>query len=184
MTSIFSKFPNLETDRFKLREIVEDDAEALHQVYSDPDVVKYWGVLPFTKLDQTVSLIQDFQNGYRNESSIRWGIVKKDGNEVIGTCGYHAWAKKSYRAEMGYEIRKSEWRTGTMSEVLRKVIPFAHEQMQINRIGALIHPENLGSKELVSRFGFREEGLLKEYQCVDGEFRDLLLYSLLKTEYK
>lgn len=184
MTTIFSQFPILETKRFILREIVAEDAEALHQVYSDSDVVKYWGVLPFTQLDQTLTLIQDFQNGYSSETSIRWGIVKKDGNELIGTCGYHAWAKKSFRAEIGYEIRKSEWRTGTMSEVLRTVIPFAHEQLQINRVGALIHPENTGSRELVSRFGFHEEGLLKEYQCVEGEFRDLLMYSLLKTEYK
>ncbi|MDN4075634.1 GNAT family N-acetyltransferase [Fictibacillus terranigra] len=183
MDEIFSLFPEMETERFILRNIELEDAVDLHEAYSDPDVVKFWGTAPFTSIEQTQSLISDFHKGYEGQLTIRWGIAEKKGNRIIGTCGYHNWAKKKFRSEIGYEIRKSEWRKGVMKEVLSAILPFAFQQMELNRIGALIHPENHGSASLVSKFGFKEEGCLRDYQCVDGEFQDLVMHSLIKKDF-
>ncbi|MCK6255987.1 GNAT family N-acetyltransferase [Fictibacillus sp. KIGAM418] len=182
MEEIYSAFPQLETKRFILRNIEEEDADDLHEVYSDPEVVKFWGTAPFTSIEQTKSLICDFQKGYRDQMTIRWGIAEREENRLIGTCGYHNWAKKKFRTEIGYEIRKSNWRKGVMKEVLSAILPFAFQHMKLNRIGALIHPDNHGSAMLVSKLGFHEEGCLRDYQCVDGEFQDLVMYSLLKKD--
>ncbi|MDN4524341.1 GNAT family N-acetyltransferase [Fictibacillus fluitans] len=177
-------FPELFTKRFQLREIKEGDAEDLHKVYSDFEVVKYWGAVPFESIEQTASLINDFQNGFSLGRTIRWGIAEKASGRLIGTCGYHNWAKKKWRAEVGYEIRRSEWRKGVMSEILSVILPYGFHTMGLNRIGALIHPDNHGSGKLAEKLGFQAEGRLRDYQFVDGEFQDLIMYSMLKKDTK
>ena len=49
-----------------------------------------------------------------------------------------------------------------MSEVFRTVIPYIFSNKDINRIQATIHPENARSRKIVERFGFQEEGILRE----------------------
>ncbi|RXZ00191.1 GNAT family N-acetyltransferase [Fictibacillus sp. S7] len=182
--SVLPVFSELSTTRYQLREIKVEDAQDLHEVYSDSEVVKYWGAIPFESIEQTASLIQDFQNGFSSGATIRWGIAEKTSGRVIGTCGFHNWAKKKRRAEVGYEIRRSEWRKGVMSEVLGVILPYGFHTMELNRIGALIHPDNLGSAKLAEKLGFQAEGQLRDYQFVDGEFQDLVMYSLLKKDTK
>ncbi|SDN39344.1 ribosomal-protein-alanine N-acetyltransferase [Fictibacillus solisalsi] len=182
--SIIPSFPELFTQRYHLRKIEESDALDLHEVYSDSEVVKYWGVAPFESIEQTASLIRDFQNGFSTGATIRWGIAEITSGRVIGTCGFHNWAKKKWRAEVGYEIRRSEWRKGVMSEVLSVILPYGFQRMELNRIGALIHPDNFRSAKLAVKLGFQAEGQLRDYQFVEGEFQDLVMFSLLKKDTK
>ena len=45
-----------------------------------------------------------------------------------------------------------------------------------------IRPENLPSQRLVERLGFRQEGLLRRYLDIDGDWRDHLAYALLAED--
>jgi len=46
-----------------------------------------------------------------------------------------------------------------------------------------IEPENLASRRLAAKLGFTEEGTLRDWLCVAGEFRSVVMYSLLPTEW-
>jgi len=70
-----------------------------------------------------------------------------------------------------------------MIEALRHVINFGFTEMNLNRIQALVFPDNIASLELLKKIGFKQEGLLKEYAFFRGEFKDLIIVSLLKDEY-
>ncbi|EIT85765.1 ribosomal-protein-alanine acetyltransferase [Fictibacillus macauensis ZFHKF-1] len=177
--SIYQTFPELESERYYLRQIIEQDVLDLHEVYSDPRVVQYWGTTPYKEKEDTLALITSFTHGFDTQATIRWGIEDKATKQVIGTCGYHNWTKGKFRAEIGYEIKHSEWRKGVMTEVLTMLIPFAFERMSLHRIGALVHPDNQGSKQLLKKFGFTFEGRLRDYQYVNEEFHDLDMYGLL-----
>jgi len=43
---LFAIFPQLETPRLMLREITLDDAVEVFRIYSDPQVMRYWGSPP------------------------------------------------------------------------------------------------------------------------------------------
>jgi ribosomal-protein-alanine N-acetyltransferase len=103
---------------------------------------------------------------------------------LIGTVGYHKWEKAYFRAEIGYDLSPDCWGQGYMTEALRAVISHGFERMGLNRIDALVYIHNDRSTQLLQRLGFRQEGLLRDYFCLNGIFFDHYLFALLRREWE
>lgn len=71
-----------------------------------------------------------------------------------------------------------------MKEALAAVFSWGFGEMGLNRVEAQVHPENRPSLALLKRFGFVEEGRLREVGYSAGSHHDLMLYSLLKREWR
>ena len=74
------------------------------------------------------------------------------------------------------------WGKGLAAEALREVIRYIFDTTGIYRLEAIIHPPNTKSRNLASRIGFQEEGTLRDYVLWDGEYWDMVLFSLLKKD--
>lgn len=181
VNDIFSQFPQLETQNLILREIQLSDAENVFRIFADPDVTKYQDVENLTSLNQIKFLIERRAERFKNRQSIRWGIALKETNIIIGSCGYTQ--KQLNSAEVGYELAKPYWRKGIMTEALIAIINFGFQNMDLNRIEALVMLDNIASINLLKKMGFIEEGLLREYGFWKGGFHDLKIFSLLKSDY-
>ncbi|MFO1445104.1 GNAT family N-acetyltransferase [Bacillus sp. Bva_UNVM-123] len=179
-----SAFPILETDRLILRQVTKDDASSILKYLSDTDVMKYFGLEPFKSIDEALDEISWYQTIFENETGIRWGITLKDQDEVIGSCGFLNMVSQHFRSEIGFELSREHWGKGIAGEALKAVLTYGFEQMNLQRIEALIEPPNIPSQKLVERQGFRREGLLRSYEFTCGKFDDLYMYSLLKQEFK
>lgn len=184
MSTIAAKeFPQLETKRLILREMTFDDEEDIFESFSDENVTKYFSMKPFASVEESEKIIKRAKNLFEEENGIQWGIVLKESNILVGTCGYEAWVKSSYRGEIGYDLRLSHWGRGIMSEALRAVIQYGFEEMELNRIEATTRADNTRSVNMLSRLGFQKEGLLRETVYWEGTFYDQILFSLLKREW-
>lgn len=177
------KFPELSTNRLRLRELRESDAPVLLTIFSNPHTMRYYGSEILTGMEEVEGMLMSFKRGFENKQAIRFGIELKESGELIGTCGFHNWVKRVNRIEMGYELNQENEGKGYMSEALSAMIPFAFQQMNIHRIGALIHPNNASSRNLVRNLGFREEGILRDYVYAGGAYMDLIMYSILQKEW-
>lgn len=177
-------FPVLETDRLILRQVTNDDANSLLTYLSDIDVMKYVGLEPFKSIDDALDEISWYQSIFEKGTGIRWGISLKGQGEIIGSCGYLNRAEQHYRAELGFELSKEHWGNGIASEAISAVICYGFEQMNLQRIEALIEPPNYPSQKAVERQGFIREGLLRSYEYTCGKFDDLYMYSLLKQDFQ
>jgi ribosomal-protein-alanine N-acetyltransferase len=176
-------FPPLETERLLLRTLTADDLAFVFHHFSDADIYRYLvDEEPVSTLAQTQSII-DFYTDPTGKSYNRWVLELKSEERPIGTCGYHLWHKSHYRAEIGYDLEKASWHQGLMTEALEAVIVFGFEKMSLNRIGAMVHPENKASIRLLARLDFQKEGLLRDYYYQSGRFYDHWLLSLLKKEW-
>ncbi|AWB43325.1 N-acetyltransferase [Paenibacillus sp. CAA11] len=162
-----------------------EDAPALFTYWSDRDVVRYMNVPPFGSEEEAWEMINLLNGLSETEDAMRWGIELKDGGLLIGSCGFNNWELDgAYRAEIGYEIGQEHWGQGYMSEALTALLEYGYNTMGLNRIEGLVDPRNEGSIRLLERVGFKNEGLLREYQQSQGEFVDLYMFSLLKREYQ
>lgn len=176
--------PVLESERLRLRRMEWADAEGLFRYWSDPEVVKYMNISPFASVEDTLEMINLLNGLSESEDTLRWGIELKEEGILIGSCGFNVWELSgSYRGEIGYDLGREYWGHGYMSEALRMLLSYGFMTMGLNRIEALVHPDNTHSRQLLQAFQFREEGLLREYQKTDEGFIDLLMYSLLKREF-
>jgi len=178
---IFDAFPEIETERLILREIMPEDAPAIFAIFSDPKITQYYDLYTYVDMEQAEELIDFFDESFENERAIRWGIARKEDNVLIGTCGY-VWLRQ-YRGEIGYELASAYWRQGIMSEAIEAILEYGFEQIGLNRIEALVMVENAASAGLLRSLGFTEEGVLREHDFFKGQFHDMRLFSLLRREY-
>jgi ribosomal-protein-alanine N-acetyltransferase len=179
---ITADFPVLQTERLLLRELIFTDAKNIFEVFSDPMVTQYYGLETFTDVEDAEQFIHSLDEGYEKGQCIRWGIVLQETGKLIGTCGFHAWSKTHRRTELGYELNREFWGMGYMSEVLQAILTYAHEELGFHRIGATIRPENKESIALVEKFGFQQDGLLRDYQRTSKGYFPLYMYSLINTQ--
>ena len=177
-------FPALQTDRLILRQLTMEDVDFVFQHFSDPRVTQYLMDEPPVADYAQARAIIDFYLEPEGKTHNRWGIVRRADNRLIGTCGYHKWAKAHFRAEIGYDLYPDCWGQGYMTEALRAAISNGFERMGLNRIDALVYVDNARSIRLLHRLGFKQEGLLRDYFRLDGIYYDHRLFALLRREWE
>lgn len=107
--------------------------------------MKYYDIEPLKTLLETNSLIQLLGRIFKNKKGIRCGIHLKDTDKLIGTCRYQNLEIHSLRTDIGYEMSKDFWGQGLMKEALQATIDFVFTNMSLNRIQALVEPNNKNS---------------------------------------
>ncbi|UZE11084.1 GNAT family N-acetyltransferase [Pseudomonas sp. B21-053] len=180
-----SDFPTLETQRLLLREIVTTDAPALLAIHGNARAMQWFGMDPITEIAQAQALVETFaESRALPNPGIRWGIQDKTHEALLGNCGFFKWNRQWKSCSLGFALGQSAWGKGFMSEALQATLVWGFEQMQLNRIEATVHPENLACLKLLERQGFVQEGRLRQAGFWLGEHRDLLQLSLLRAEFE
>ncbi|MET4559000.1 ribosomal-protein-alanine N-acetyltransferase [Lysinibacillus parviboronicapiens] len=174
-------FPTLETQRLVLREIKQEDAQGIFNCFSNRDVTRYYGQDTLESVEQAAKFVEFFSNLYTEKRGIRWGIEIKGSSGIIGTIGFNAWLPKHKRAEIGYEIHPDYWRNGYTTEAVTSVLSYGFEELDLTRIGAVVFIENEASNKLLTKIGFQQEGILRDYMYQDGQAHDTFVYSLLRS---
>ena len=177
-------FPNLETDRLVLRELALEDTEFIYSHFSDPAITQFLMDEPPLSAQSQAREIINFYRNPEGKTYNRWGIVLKQNKKLIGTCGYHKWHQRYFRAEIGYDLSATCWGQGYMTEALTVIIQNGFGNMGLNRIDALVYTENTRSTKLLHNLDFQKEGILRDYFYLDGKFYDHYLFSLLRKDWQ
>ena len=83
---------------------------------------------------------------------------------------------------LGYWIGERFSRQGYMFDAIRALVPFIFSTLGHHRIEAACLPSNDASKSLLTKLGFRQEGVARRYLQINGEWQDHLLFALLADE--
>lgn len=83
---------------------------------------------------------------------------------------------------IGYWVGSAWQRRGVATIAVALAVDFALSRGGLHRVEATIAPANTASQKVVSRLGFRQEGLLERYLDVDGRWQDHLLFALTSEE--
>jgi ribosomal-protein-alanine N-acetyltransferase len=155
MTFNFDEFPILHTKRLMLRAITLADSAAILRLRRDPEATRYSDGDPCDTLHDARLLINEIVHAYRDQRTIRWGVTLRDQPRLIGLCGYNYWVRPQQRASVGYELQRTYWGRGMMTEALRTVTEFGLNQMQLRRIEATTYTANHASIRVLEKVGFR-----------------------------
>jgi ribosomal-protein-alanine N-acetyltransferase len=181
----FSSFPALVTERLFLREMTPKDVNALLMLFGNPEVVKFIGMQPIKNIEQANEWLKWMGGFFAAKDGLRWGITLQDADATfVGSAGLHRWNKEAQYAKIGCDIAYKFWGNGYGQEAMREIIEFGWEQMKLNRIEAEIVSGNEGSVHVMEKLGFKREGLLRQRLLKGGKFYDVLIYSVLRSEYQ
>ncbi|MFN2199441.1 MAG: GNAT family N-acetyltransferase [Anaerolineales bacterium] len=177
-----SLFPVLETPRLTLRRLQIADAPQLMQVFGDDEVARWLDGPTSTDIAEVQAIIHWADEIFSQGTGLRWGIMPSFGENVIGTCGFHAWSHQNARAEIGYDLAKAWWRRGLMREALSSILVYGFTHMHLNRIEAHVLPDNAASIGLLRNLGFQMEGLLRQHAYYRDAYHDTCVFSLLRGD--
>ncbi|UOE95075.1 GNAT family protein [Alkalihalobacillus sp. LMS39] len=176
-------FPELETNRLKLRNVNDNDLEFIFKLFSNEKVCEFlYDEEIFTKKEEAIKLIE-WNTNPEEKGYNRWIIEKKDSNEKIGTCGFHLWDTTNNIAEIGYDLWYEFWGYGYMKEALIAAIDSGFSNMKLNRINAYVALENKKSSKTLESLGFKNEGIYRDKHLFRGKYYDHFSFSLLKKDW-
>ncbi|MFC2027030.1 GNAT family N-acetyltransferase [Chloroflexota bacterium] len=146
----------LETDRLIIRSIQETDSESLANLWIDPDITCYMnGPRNYEEI------LKNFTEDAQIKPPLKvdlWPVVEKVTGQIIGHCGI---IDKDTEGESEYEIiyvlAKSAWGKGLATEAAISIRDYAFRQLGLNRIIALIDPNNPNSERVAIKTGLRYE---------------------------
>ena len=120
-----------------------------------------------------------------------FAIIEKATGKYVGEIGFTVIDKTdqlegnsgALLVELGYFIKSKFWGRGYVVEAAHEVIRFAFNTLNTHKIMTGCVKENVGSEKVMLKLGFIKEGELRQHQLVFGEWKDRVLYGLLKSEY-
>lgn len=150
------------TERLILRKITLDDMDDLFLLDSNPEVMKYVGVQPFTSKEQTLKLIESLLNQYDKNGTGRLAVIEKETNQFIGWSGIKLLTdevngfKNVY--ELGYRFLPEFWGKGYATESAQASLDLGFNQLNADKIYAYADVENQSSNHILTKLGFENKG--------------------------
>ncbi len=178
-----SSFETLSTERLLLRKLTPEIFDYIYSHFSDEELMKFLG----TPNEEALAKEKEkHRNGLStfNKSFCYFQILDQSHQQIIGWCGYHTWYLDHRRAEIGYGLFDDSYKQKElMSEAVSVILDYGFNQMNLHRIEAFIGKENAASLNLVKKFGFTQEGILREHYFNKNAIEDSVVFSLLHHEY-
>jgi RimJ/RimL family protein N-acetyltransferase len=145
----------LETDRLLLREMTHEDADDLNRVLGDPEAMRFY---PRAKTREEVLAWIEWGIGLYPEGLGLHGVVLRETGELIGDCGLtYQDVEGETEVEIGYHVARRFWGRGYATEAALAWRDYAREVLGLERLVAIVGPENLPSQRVATRMGMTLE---------------------------
>lgn len=143
----------LTTDRLGFSEWNEVDSSLAVALWGDPEVTFFIGG-PFTPEEIQARLRLEIEMMAACKVQY-WPVFLLQTEKFVGCAGLRPYRGDDRIFEMGVHLLPDFWRQGLGQEAARAVVEFGFERLGASRLFAGHHPENVASKRLLERLGFR-----------------------------
>jgi len=102
---------------------------------------------------------------------------------VVGSIGLEVGGSQT--GHIGYWCTADACGRGTTTRALRRLCRYALDQLGLERLDLITDVDNLASRRVAEKAGFRCEGVLRSHvRHPDGRRRDSVMFSLLPGELR
>lgn len=150
----FAPFPILTTERLTLRQLSIDDRQDIFALRSDHEINKYLGRQASKTIEDAISFIHKIDENIKKNDSIYWVITLTKTKTFVGTICLFDFSNETNSCEIGYELMTQFQGQGIMIEAAEKVIDYAFQTLQLQKILAFTHNDNLNSTKLLTKLNF------------------------------
>lgn len=170
-------------DEYEIRHAREEDAYQLSRlVDANREYLRKW--LPWldtSKSPQDSLLYIQKSHSDWKESKIFYGLIYKE-NEILGAIGFHHKVHKGMA--LGYWVSKEYAGRGICSAASHAMIKWAFAYFKdLNLVELRAATENLASRRVAEKLGFKYEGVLRQREWLYDHFVDHAVYSVTRKEF-
>tara|TARA_B100001057_G_scaffold98476_1_gene95220 strand:- start:1914 stop:2438 length:525 start_codon:yes stop_codon:yes gene_type:complete len=173
-----NQFKSFISKRLIIRPTFEQDAKLIFQLMNTPKFIKY-------VVDRKISSINDARNYIKVKMLAQlylmgyssYTLINKSNGDKIGICGLYNRAGVDV-IDIGFGILPHFERLGYAFESSSRLIKGAFEELEIEEIKAITNQDNISSKNLLKKLGFKLIGKT----ILPDEKDELLLFEIKKLE--
>jgi ribosomal-protein-serine acetyltransferase len=132
--------------------------------------------------DDTLSFIRSSLERFSTNHGFSAGIWTQE--HFSGVIGTHNIDWVNRKVEIGYWLDPSIQGCGIVTDSCRALVTYVLAELDLNRVEIHCGANNEKSCAVPKRLGFKLEGTLREGQFLNGRYYDLLVFGMLKKDWK
>ena len=143
----------LRSPRLGFRCWTKQDLPLAQELWGDLEVTKFFGG-PFSEEEIARRLQVELDRGAAHGFQY-WPVHWLADDDFVGCCGLRPYKLEEGTPELGFHLRPKYWGQGLASEAATAVIDYAFRELGYRALSAGHHPDNLNSKKVLEKLGFR-----------------------------
>jgi RimJ/RimL family protein N-acetyltransferase len=153
----------LETARLVIRTFEPRDADPWLALVSDPDVRRFLPPGPVPTLEDLHAAIERRHAMERERGYAMWAVDLKETGMFVGQCGLQPVERTGPEVELAYHFTRASWNKGYATEAAIAVLAYGLGPVGLDRVIAIVMPENVGSWRVMEKAGMRFVGTATYY---------------------
>jgi RimJ/RimL family protein N-acetyltransferase len=174
--------PVLAAGPFRLRPFRQTDLDLIREAAQDPYIPLITTVPAVFTEDEGRQFIERQWSRAQQGTGYSFAIADAASDRAVGQAGLWLQPVGHGRADVGYWVTASARGQGAAAHAVAAIAAWALGELRIPRLELCVEPWNQASIRTAEKSGFQREGLLRSWQVVGGERKDMIMYSLLPTD--
>lgn len=175
----------LSTSRMILRPYRPQDADAVWQVISRPEIYATTNaILKDFPRDRVEGWFALLENTRRNRTGYEFGMFERRTGAYVGNCGIVNVNPRQFSGVLSYFINPMLWGYGFATEGAAAALDFAFGSLRLMRVSGSCMSCNPASRRVMEKLGFTFEGTGRRELLKDGVFHDVYHLSILAEEWR
>jgi RimJ/RimL family protein N-acetyltransferase len=174
----------LHAQRLTLVPVEARNARELWEVLNAPDLRKFQDI-PRVRAEEFERQVRARPKALRPGATGRFEWIVKAGEPqaAVGWISLRVNDRTPRVGEVGYSLVQTARGHGYASEALGAVVDETFASAELDEVQACIVPENVASRAVLDRTGFREERLLRSGAVIRGRHVDVLLFTITRATW-
>ncbi len=174
----------LEGHGIRLEPLAEEHSDALAAAAGDGRLWELWFVA-VPPPDGMRAYVADALTGQRDGHMLPWVVRDVSSGAIMGSTRYHDIVPAIERVEIGHTwYGQSRQRTHVNTTCKLLLLTHAFEKLGCQVVGLRTDNFNFRSQRAIEALGAKKDGVLRHFGTRrDGSVRDVVMYSILATEW-
>jgi len=123
------------------------------------------------------------QRAVKNGNAVPLFVFHKEAGQLVGAITLDNIRRgPSQVGTIGYWVGQQYARQGFMSEAIIAMVAHAFADLDLSRVESACLPDNLASRGVLEKAGFKYEGVAQSYIQINGRWRNHVLYAALRDD--
>lgn len=172
--------PTVAGERVTLREFTERDVALVASVVDDPLIPLISTVPARGDRYQILAYVERQRGRAISGVGYQFAIIDNATGVPVGQVGLTFREPMLERASVGYWIAPDRRGAGFATAAIRVLVGWAFAHLSVQRLELYVEPWNEGSWRAAEAAGFQREGLLRQWERVGSERKDMYMYARLR----
>ena len=166
MKSVYEEVPVFENDKFLMRFVKKEDANELLKIYSDKNALPFFNSdnchgdnFYYPTIEQMNDAVKFWLDSYQSKWFVRWVIIEKGMNKIIGTIElFHREAEDyfNHAGVLRLDLRSDFETADVIESIASLIVPAAYNLFETEKIITKVPLYAVERKSAFEKFGFKK----------------------------